>query len=188
MTILSQIEAGVLPARFTVADLDRLTEEGLLDPDEKFELIEGEIIPIPPKSSAHERFKRVLNRHLVMSAPAALGVWIEPSIIFEEHTYLDPDIVLFKATIESRDARGPDLMLVIEVAASSLDRDMRRKALLYARYGVRDYWVVDTQRRTIIVHREPRSDGFSSVFAFGDDQRIEALLIPGLSVRLADLV
>jgi Uma2 family endonuclease len=70
------------------------------------------------------------------------------------------------------------LLLLIEVADSSLPFDLSIKALLYARAGVRDYWVVDVQGRRIHVHRAPTASGYVNVHAYTEEESVALLLRP----------
>ena len=85
------------------------------------------------------------------------------------------------------DVRAPDVRLAIEVSDTSLTRDLRIKAELYARFGVVDYWVVDVRAERVLVHREPGPAGYGDVRVASREEAVKALRIPGLALRLADL-
>ena len=85
------------------------------------------------------------------------------------------------------DVRGPTALLVIEVADSSLEYDVATKAPIYARQGVRDYWVVDARTLATKVHRDPSPTGYASVRKVAPEKRLMPLLAPALTVRLRDL-
>ena len=187
MTMLKRIRAGILPARLTVADIYRLQDEGVIDDRESFELIEGEIVPMAAaKANAHEQMKSHLVRRLISATGPEVGVYVEPSVTFSEDTFLEPDIALWPAGAVMEEVRGPDLLLVIEVANSSIAFDLRVKSALYARFSVRDYWVVDAVRYTIRTHRGPGEDGYADVEEFEAHESVAALLLPEISVRLGE--
>ena len=75
---------------------------------------------------------------------------------------------------------------MIEVAKSSLDFDLGTKSATYARHGVREYWVVNAETLVTTVHRGPAADGYADRQA-GPDERLVPLLVPGMTIRLADL-
>ena len=188
MSIYQDIRAGKVPARLTVADLYALQEAGVIDADGHFELDDGEIVPLAAaKSSPHERMKSQFIRHLVRFAPNDARLFVEPTVTLDVATTAEPDLALWPRALESQDVRGPDLLLVIEVAVSSLPYDLRDKARRYARYGVRDYWVVDAVRRTVRVHRDPVEDRYDDVEEFTASERIAVLLAPGVTVVLDEL-
>lgn len=185
MTIFQEIQAGTIPARMTVAELYALTEAGVVAENEKIELIDGEVVPMAAaKARFHERMKNDLNRFLVLNLPEEARLKVESSITFEALTLLEPDLCVMPKGMETTDARGPDLLLVIEVADSSLPYDVRVKAPLYARFGVRDYWVVDAVRRTIRTHRAPMDGRYTDVVEYSEDQPVAPLLFPDLPLRL----
>ncbi len=187
MTMLKRIRASHLPARLTVADVYRLQEEGVLNDRDSFELIDGEIVPMAAaKANAHEQMKSFLVRSLVIATPGDIGVYIEPSITFAEATLLEPDIAVWPFGAVMEKVRGPDLLLVVEVANSSIAFDLRVKAGLYASFGVRDYWVVDAVRYTIRTHRSPDGEQYREVEEYEADENVSALLLPDVRIRLGD--
>jgi len=164
MTVFQNVRRGLIPARLTVAEVYALQEQGVINEREHFELIDGEIVPMAAaKFSHHEWMKSRLVEALVLAKPSEVALYVEPSVTLNETTFVEPDLALWAKGIESQDVRGPDLLLVVEVAVSSLSYDLREKARLYARHGVRDYWVVDAIRRTIRVHRAPEAGNFVDV-------------------------
>jgi len=98
-----------------------------------------------------------------------------------------PDIFLHSVNTRVDEVRGPDVLLLIEVADSSLLRDLILKASLYARHGVTDYWVVDAYGRRIFVHRRPGPDGYGEITQVDRDGEVVPLAFPDLTVRVADL-
>lgn len=98
-----------------------------------------------------------------------------------------PDFHVYPAALSEGQVHGPEMLLIIEQADSSLSRDLGSKAALYASHGVHDYWVIDLNERRTHVHREPSPEGYASIQVFERDQAVRALLIPGLSLRISDL-
>jgi Uma2 family endonuclease len=188
MTLQKRIAHSGIPAHLTVADILRLQDEGVIGDEENFELIEGEIVPMAAmKSSAHDRIKNRIVRRLNRTLPDTIGVFVESSIPFAEDTYLEPDVAVFDASIETHKARGADLLLVVEVASSSIGFDLRVKAPLYASFGVRDYWVIDAIRSTIRVHRDPVDGRYRDVTEWSDEDIVQPLLLADIAIRLTDL-
>lgn len=188
MTILQEIRTGRIPARLTVDDLYELTAAGVFAENENIELIEGEIVPMAAaKASLHEHMKSRLNRGLVLTLPPDARLFVEPTVTLSEVTALEPDLAVWRKGGPSREMRGPDLLLVVEVADSSLGYDLKVKAGLYARHGVREYWVVDATRETVRIHLDPFNDTYSQVEEYGADEAVTASLLPGVSFRLSDL-
>jgi Uma2 family endonuclease len=188
MTLFQNVRRGLIPARLTVDEVYALTEAGMFLEDDNLELIDGEIVPMAAaKASRHEMMKSQLNRALILATGPEIRLFVEASITLSQDYLVEPDLALCPNGIQSRDARGPDLLLAIEVSDSSLGYDLRIKAPLYARFGVRDYWVVDAVRQTIRVHRDPVDGVYRDVEEYEAHDPVETLLLAGVTIRLDQL-
>lgn len=187
MTVFQNVRKGLIPARLTVADVYALTDQGVFDGDDAWELIEGEIVPMAAaKASPHEMMKSRLNRALVMAAPPELALFVESSLAVSGASLLEPDLALWPKDIGCREVRPEQVALVVEVSSSSIAHDLREKARLYAAGGIREYWVVDALRYTIRVHRAPTDGIYRDVEEYEAHDRVETL-IPGVAIRLDDI-
>jgi Uma2 family endonuclease len=104
-----------------------------------------------------------------------------------EHNEPEPDLVVVRQP-RSRDKMKPspdNILLVIEVADSTRSFDLTKKAALYARAGIPDYWVFDTKQREVIVHREPAHGKYSSVAVYREDESIAPLAAPQVELKVA---
>src|SRR4051794_23897378 len=179
---------GLSRRSFTVAELERMIQSGVVGRDENLELIEGDIVPMAAKYHAHERIKSALILALARALPPDLWIGVESSIRLSDHTLVEPDIVLYRRVLNLSDLRGPDILLAVEVADTTLAFDKGPKAGLYAAYGVRELWVVDATRRVTWVHRELSATGWGSVTEIQPDDLLTAD-VPGLTlpmIRLAE--
>jgi Uma2 family endonuclease len=140
-----------------------MVEVGLIDEDERLEVLDGELVPMSPKGSRHEDIKVAIAEFWRERAPATVTIAPETGLRLDERTYLEPDFIVFSRAVRRSAVAGPDILLAVEVADSSLDYDLRRKPLVYARFGVRELWVVDAARRVIHVHRKPGPDGYAAI-------------------------
>jgi Uma2 family endonuclease len=172
---------------FTVADVFAMEAAGILDDESGVELWEGELVPMNAKNNRHEIWKRRLDRFLQRGLPDDLDVAVEPSLYLSDITFLEPDILIHSSAILPEDVRGPDAMLVIEVADSSLAKDMGPKARLYARHGVGHYWVLDAEARRALIHTEPGPDGFGRIEEVGREGVLTLPFAPALTLRLEHL-
>jgi len=118
--------------------------------------------------------------------PDDLWFGVESSIYLSDKTFVEPDLCIFRRELKSHDVKGPDLLLVIEVADSSLTFDRGTKALLCASSSVRELWVIDATRVTS-VHTGPTGVGWSNVREVLLTETLRAAALPGLEVRVADL-
>jgi Uma2 family endonuclease len=174
---------------FTVEDAFRMVETGIIGPDEKLELIEGEFVRVNSKNNFHQNVQNRLTKLLARITPDDLAVGIEPTLKLDEFTYVEPDIVIYRYS-EAPRLTADRAMLVIEIADSSLGFDLGRKAELMARAGILDYWVVNAQALEVTVHREPRADGYGRIVRLSKGEALTPQHpdIAGVVFRLADLV
>src|SRR5579871_1972440 len=178
---------------YTVDDIGRMIEAGIIGEDERFELIEGEIVMMASKGIAHERIKSALNIAVVRSLPDDLTMGVEVTLRLTDTIMLEPDIAVFPKTLFSKSSTGfarldpGEACLVIEVAVSGLAYDKGLKARLYARHQVKEFWVVDANERTTWVHTGASGDGWSSIVKYGPRDTLTASAVPGLSIRLDEI-
>ncbi|HEY5204870.1 MAG TPA: Uma2 family endonuclease, partial [Roseiarcus sp.] len=95
-----------------------------------------------------------------------------------EDTYLEPDVVIYPRTSGLRGLTGANVLLVVEIADSSLRYDTGRKAALYASFGIRELWVIDAVRLTTRVFREPAADGYREAQDFSPTDQLTPLIAP----------
>lgn len=188
MTIFQNIQSGLIPARLSVDQVYELTAAGVFAENERMELIDGEIVPMAAaKANWHSMMEGRLTRGLVLALPDWARLYPAPSLTLSPTTLVEPDLLVMPKGSLMREKRGPDVLLAVEVADSSLGYDLRLKAPLYAAHGVQDYWVVDAVRQTIRVHRMSDGERYTDVREYEADDLVEALLLPGVVIRLADL-
>lgn len=152
--------------RITVDEYYRMAEVGLLAHDARVELIEGEIIDMPPIGSTHasvvmtlnKELARVIGDHALLSVqgPARLSQRSEPQ----------PDLMLLKPREDFYRAGHPsaaDVLLLIEVSDTTLRYDRDVKAALYARHGIPEVWIIDVRGGQVHCMREPKDGAYGSV-------------------------
>ncbi len=183
----TQAAEGLPRWRWTTAELVRLAELGAFTAEDRFELIGGEIVPTSPISRRHEVVAEDVERYFRARETVDFHVVNERQLNLADDTYTKPDIFVRPASIRSYDVRGDTVLLVVEVAISSLTFDLGTKALNYARHGVREYWVIDATTLVTTVHRGPAADGYADVREMPAMATITPLLLPSLAVRMADL-
>lgn len=179
---------------WTNAQIQQLVDAGLMDEDAPIELIRGEIVPMASELNAHFKMRMRLTRHLILRIDAApppgpkLIVGTEASLFLFDDTEFKPDVTIFPEEMASDRVRGPDVLIAIEVASSSHRRDRIIKPPIYAEGGVRELWVVDLDRSETLVHRAPAKAAYADVASIAFGAELSPLALPGLAVRIADLV
>jgi Uma2 family endonuclease len=194
MNVVATTAAEVLPRRaFTVDDISRMIEAGIISEGENIELVEGDILMMAAKGIAHERIKSALNIAVVRALPNHLSMGVETTLRLTDTILLEPDIAVFPKDLFNKSVSGfaqldpGDAHLVIEVAVSSLRYDKGLKARLYARQRVQEFWVIDANERITWVHTGPDGDGWSSIIERSPQDALTTPSLPGFSIRLADI-
>jgi Uma2 family endonuclease len=170
---------------FTVGEILRMQDAGIIAEDENFELIEGEIVPMQAKTHVPELLKSALNIAIARGLPENLWMGVETTIYLGPHTFVEPDLVVYPRGIKLEEVKGSDILLAIEVALTSLPYDRGLKARLYGRHRFREFWVVDAARRVTFVHSEPEGEGWRSIVERGPNEALTFAALPGFSMRLA---
>ncbi|MBX9829137.1 MAG: Uma2 family endonuclease [Xanthobacteraceae bacterium] len=178
---------GLPRRRFTVAELERMTEAGILEEDERIELIGGEIVPMSPKGHQHEILKAALNIYWAPKLPPDVLFVTETTFRLTADTYLEPDFVFYPKSSGIRGLAAATAKLVVEIADSSLGYDLGRKAALYAGFGIAELWVIDAAKLVAHIHLDPAEQDYRSVAAFAPDARLVPQALPGLAVTLGEL-
>ena len=177
---------------WTVSDYHRMSEMGILDSDERTELINGQIVLMAAKGTPHVLTLRLLSRALdklltdqpffvSTQDPIQLSDWSEP----------EPDLVIARGTIlDYADChpRPADIELVVEVADSTLKQDCEIKDKLYAQAGIADYWVVNLKNRQLHVFRNPMPTGYTSHLILTEPNEITSLTFPTLALSLTAIL
>ena len=183
--------AAVLPHRFDVDDYHRMAEAGILGPEDRVELIEGEIIDMAPIGSAHAGMVNRLAR-LTAKAMAEGSVLVsnQNPLRLDAHNEPQPDLMLLRPRADDyRDGhpKPTDVLLLVEVADSTLAYDRGPKLALYARFGVPEVWIIDLGGRAVEICRKPGPDGYAERRRIADGTAAPAL-VPGLTVDMAVLL
>lgn len=168
-------------------EYDALVERGFLD-DEGVELLEGQIVYASEEGPDHSGTIRQLLRQLIEAIPATEGeVGAGNPIAATDLSEPEPDLAVFPVSTTYRAQHPTSATLLIEVSRTSIRRDLAIKARIYAQGDVPDYWVIDLVRRRVVVHRDPRPDGYADV-ASHTDGTLHPLHHPQVAVDVAALI
>jgi Uma2 family endonuclease len=174
--------------RFTTEDVFRMVAAGVIKPDERVELIEGELRGMSPKHNKHEwlkaRLAEWLTPHMRPRGPILAQ---ESTLYLDARTFVEPDFIIYRRDIMPEDVRGGDVELAIEIGDTSLKFDLKTKALLYARYGIRHYWAIDAETLTTHVHSAPSAKGYPKPVQRAKDEALTFPFAAELTLKLAEL-
>ena len=166
--------------RFTVDDYYRMAEVGLLAQDERTELLDGEVVFKMPIGSRHAGCVNWLGRTLGKLLGDRAIVASQNPVRLDRYSEPEPDIAVLKPRPDDYRRSHPEprhVLLLIEVADSSVQLDRRIKASLYAAAGIPELWLVDLTIDTVEVHRDPGADRYRHVEVL---RRGETLSLAGL--------
>jgi Uma2 family endonuclease len=178
---------------FTVDDIGRMMEAGVIGEDENFELIEGDLVVMAAKHVGHDGIRNALNMALARSAPEGAFIAIECTLQLAKDILVEPDIAVVSQSVYAAERktfarpRPEDVPLLIEIAASSLAYDRGVKGRLYARHGIREFWVIDAISHVTWVHTGPSGETWLSIVERGPQEALTTPAVPGFSIRLADI-
>jgi Uma2 family endonuclease len=176
--------------RITVHHYHRLAEIGVLAPDARVELIEGEIIDMAPIGKDHQSIVDQLNRALVMAVGDRAIVRTQGSIRLSQWSEPGPDVVLLEPRPDfyrGEFASGTDTLLVIEVSDTTLRYDRDIKVPLCARHGVPEVWVVDVNGDALVVYGDLRDGKYDRHFAIERPASVPVTRLPGVVLDVAAL-
>ena len=177
--------------KFTVDEFQRMGEVGLLKEDDRVELIDGELIRMNPIGFGHggrvkrliSLFTSLLGSRIVVSAQDPLQI--------RPRGQPQPDVMLLRPRADYYTTSHPvasDVLLLIEVADSSLDYDLVTKAAIYAQSGIEDYWVVNLVDKQLVVLRQPVDGGYRSVRTLTREDSLSPLAFPDVTISVGEIL
>lgn len=182
---------AVKPRLLSVQDYHHMIEAGIFGPEERIELITGQLMPMAAKGAPHRaavtRARRLLEQHL----GARVLVCVQDSVQLDDYSEPEPDIAVVKPEPLDYEERHPtvaDTFLILEVSDWTLAYDLDNKALAYARSGVKDYWVLDIKGRRLHVFRQPSPSGYQNQVILTEDANIAPLTFPDCILTVKELL
>jgi Uma2 family endonuclease len=176
--------------RISVEEYYRMAEVGLLAPDARVELIEGEIIDMAPIGSRHGSLVDTLVEVFVQAFAGKAIVRGQGAVQLDGFSQPQPDIALLKPRQDryrDRNPSGPDTFLVVEVSDSTLLYDRQIKVPLYARHGVPEVWIVDAQDSQLHFFRSLAAGEYTWISSTAEPGIVAIAGLPQMTVDLSPL-
>jgi len=167
------------------SEYDRLVASGAFEGD-RVELIRGTLVTMAPNDPDHANPIDLLNRMLVQAIGDRARVRIQQSVIAADESEPQPDVAIVPPTSYAKEHPSAAL-LVIEVASSSLTKDRRVKAPLYAASGFPEYWIVNVREQQVEVFRKPIAGAYTEASVHGRDATVSPEAFPDIRVPVAAL-
>jgi len=182
--------AQVQKKLFTVEEYYKMAEVGIIPPDARVELINGEIIEMSPIKSNHAGHVRRINAFLNRVLAERAIIDIQNPIYISPNIEPQPDIMILKLSPDFYTARHPkpeDVYLLIEVADSSVRYDQETKLPLYAHAGIAEVWILNLKKRCIQLYRHPQN-GVYTVQEMAQDDDMLHLPFFNVAIEASDLL
>lgn len=177
---------------WTVDEYYQMAKTGILHPDEKVELIAGQIIRnMTPQGSFHAAAITRTNRLLNQPAQPQFLVRSQLPIQLDNRSEPEPDIALVKSDRLDYDDRHPkaeDVYLIIEIADSTLKTDLTLKKQVYAEANIVDYWILDLTKRQLYIYRQPTEKGYQQEQILSEQDNISPLAFPDLQLKVGEML
>jgi Uma2 family endonuclease len=184
------VEVAATRRRFTRAEYRRMSEVGILGEDDRVELIRGEIVQMSPIGRRHRAFVDNLNQLLVLRLAGRAIVSVQNPVALMDDSEPQPDLSVLRrrpVPYKEREAHAEDVLLLIEVADSSLAYDRSTKLRLYAETGIPEYWVVDCAAETVDVYRAPGAEGYRDVTRVAGGAMLTLQAYPDVELTTAEI-
>jgi len=186
------MSAVFIPRRYklSVEDYHRLGEAGILTEDSRVELIEGELIEMAPIGGPHMTVVNRLNKLLVLAVGDRGVVSVQNPVRLSPYSEPQPDFTVLRVRADDAAAAVPgpeDVLLLIEVADTTLAYDRDTKLGLYAKSGILESWIVNLSSQCIEVYREPTGDGYSKRIDVQRQDSVAPLALPTIRIAAAEV-
>lgn len=171
--------------QWSAAEFDRMLEAGILTEDDRVELIEGEIVEMSPIGSRHAACVKRLNRLLLRQLGETVVLGIQDPIHLSASSEPQPDISVCRPRADDYATRHPtpaDVLLLVEVADTSLLFDRDEKLPLYAQAGIPEVWLVDLVDEQVIVYSRPANETYQIQQRFIRGQLVVSMVLPSLQL------
>ncbi len=190
MQIETTIEPILTRRRITVEEYEVMYEAGVFKPDERLELINGEILKVAPMNAPHISYVIRLSRIFTERLTKRAIVSTQLPVVLSEDSEPEPDISILRWRSDDYFSGKPsaqDVYAIIEVASTSLVYDRRIKVPLYARAGVPEVWIVKVQERELEVYRNPKGEAYSESRVLKPSDVVSLLAFPDVEILLSEV-
>jgi Uma2 family endonuclease len=178
------------PYRFSREDYDAMIAAGILDENDRVELIAGEILNKTPIGPSHASTVKRLNRLFSKLAGDRCVVSIQDPIALDEFSEPEPDLALLAPRADLYGGSHPtaaEVYLIVEVADSSLRFDRERKIPLYATAGIAEVWLVDLVEKFVTRYRKPARGSYTEMSQHRSGDTIAIPNVPGAVLAISEL-
>lgn len=191
MSVLAIDSPVPRPVPISVELYHYMAEKGMFEPDERVELIDGEIFTMSPIGSLHVRCVNFLTQFLIGKLAGKYIVSVQNPIISSYDTEPEPDLTILRAKDDLyRDhlPTGSDTVIVIEVADTTASFDRNRKFPKYAQAGIPEAWLIDLKRDVVEIHTDPGTSGYGVVRTMRRGERVVSSSIGDIDLSVDEIL
>jgi Uma2 family endonuclease len=185
------MRADVTRKLFTVDDYYRMAEAGIIKPEDRVELIEGEIVEMRPIGIRHAGCVNRVTDLLTHLFRGKATVTVQNPARLNQYNEPQPDLILAKPRADyysSQYPTGEDIFLMIEIADTTLRKDRNVKVPIYARLGVPEVWIGDLQHDRILVFRDPAGSSYQTSLTLQRGDSLSVAAFPEITFKVEDLL
>ncbi|MDX2168439.1 MAG: Uma2 family endonuclease [Deltaproteobacteria bacterium] len=185
------LESAVQRRRFTVDEYHRMGEAGVFGPEDRVELLDGEVIEMSPIGSEHAGCVNALSSIFSERLRRRTIVAVQNPFLLSNYSEPEPDLCLLRPRADFYRRSHPqpgDVLLVVEVASSSLGYDRGRKRPAYASAGVPELWIVDLAGEAVLVHRRPSGRTYRLSARYRRGANVAPQAFPDCRIAVADIL
>ncbi len=184
----------ITPVRKHLTDIDewrKLGEANIFPPESRIELINGEIFEMAPIGFSHAGHLKSINKLFTKLIPDHLFTSVQDPLQLGDLSEPEPDFMLLKPDVDGYKTRHPvaeDVLLLIEVADSSLNFDQNQKLRLYALHNVPEYWLLNLNDNCLEVYRKPHGEVYAEKTTLYTGENVTLSQLPEISIPVANIL
>lgn len=185
------MDTAIALRRLSVQDYHRMAESGILQSDERVELLDGQMIQMAAKGTAHSAAVTRIERLLRQRLGDRVLLRFQDPVRLNDYSEPEPDVAVVQPNSLLYEDHHPipsEVFLLIEVSDSALKFDREVKAPAYARAGIAEYWVLDVNARKLHVYRVPGAEGYQSEAILSEALTVAPLAFPECVIAVREML
>ncbi len=175
---------------WTVSDYHQMIEAGILDEDDRVELLEGKIVCMSPQRPFHAASVQRSSRLLFKLLSDRAEIRVQLPIVLGNDSEPEPDIAVVRLDANEYSFRHPeaaDIYLLIEVADSTINKARKQKARIYGKNHVLEYWILDLQKRQVYIFRQPEDSIYREELILNSTDNVTLQAFPDVAIALESM-
>ena len=177
--------------RFTVAEYYAMAEAGILARDERVELLDGDVITMPPIGDWHASKVMRINNSVLPTVQGRAIVSVQGPVRLDDSSEPEPDVMLLRWRDDFYEGGHPgpaDVLLLIEVSDTTVDYDRGAKLAAYAAAGIPEVWITSRRDRRIESYADPTGDEYATVRYYGAGESISPRAFPDVVLQVDQII